>query len=47
MEDCLEKPSIEAVVFRTLQIMTEEYTSNPQSLILYYKKRKSEEKKQK
>jgi hypothetical protein len=32
-------------VLRTLQIMTEEYTSNPQSLVLYYKKRKLEEKK--
>ncbi|MGB7952404.1 MAG: hypothetical protein WCF23_00360 [Candidatus Nitrosopolaris sp.] len=44
-EDCLEKPSIEAVVLRTLQIMTEEYNSNSQSLVLYYKERKSEEEK--
>jgi hypothetical protein len=46
-EDCLEKPSIEAVVLRTLQIMTEQYTSDPQSLVLYYKKRKLAEKKPK
>ena len=39
-EDCLEKPNIDALVLRTLQIMMEEYASNPESLVLYFKKRR-------
>ncbi|HYT44401.1 MAG TPA: hypothetical protein VEP90_18880, partial [Methylomirabilota bacterium] len=39
-EQCLEKPNIEALILRTLKIMVEEYTSNPESLVLYFKKRK-------
>jgi hypothetical protein len=32
-EDCLEKPNIEAPILRALQILMEEYTSNPESII--------------
>jgi hypothetical protein len=39
-EGCLEKPNIDALVLRTLQIMMEEYASNPESLVLYFEKRK-------
>ena len=39
-EQCLEKPNIEALILRTLMIMMEEYASNPESLVLYFKKRK-------
>jgi hypothetical protein len=39
-EGCLEKPEIDALVLRTLQIMMEEYASNPESLVLYFEKRK-------
>jgi len=41
-EDCLEKPNVDALILRTLQIIMEEYTWNPESLVLYFKKRKWE-----
>ena len=39
-QDCLDEPSVEALVLGTLRIIIEEYASNPASVISYYKRRK-------
>ncbi len=39
-QDCLDKPSVEALALRTLRIIIEEHAENPASLISYYKRRK-------
>jgi len=40
-EGILEEPAIEELIELTLQIMIGEYNSNSQSLLDYFKKRKS------
>lgn len=42
-EDVLEEPTIAALLLHTLQIMNKEYGSDPQSLVMYFKKRKAED----
>jgi hypothetical protein len=39
-QDCLDEPSVEALVLGTLRIIIEEYANNPASVISYYKRRK-------
>ena len=36
-------PNIEALLLNTLEIVIKEYSSDPQSLVMYFKKRKSED----
>ena len=40
-EGIIEEPEIEELLELTLKIMIEEYNSNSQSLLEYFKKRKS------
>jgi len=40
-QDCLDEPSVEALVLGTLRIIIEEYANNPASVISYYKRRKT------
>jgi hypothetical protein len=42
-EGVLKEPSIEALLLNTLKIVIKEYSSDPQSLVMYFKKRKSED----
>jgi hypothetical protein len=42
-EGVLKEPNIESLVLNTLQIVIKEYSSDPQSLVKYFKKRKSED----
>ena len=42
-EGVLKEPSIEVLLLNTLKIAIKEYSSDPQSLVMYFKKRKSED----
>jgi hypothetical protein len=42
-EGALKEPTIEALLLNTLDIVIKEYSSDPQSLVMYFKKRKSED----
>jgi len=42
-EGVLKEPNIEALLLNTLEIVIKEYSSDPQSLVMYFKKRKSED----
>jgi hypothetical protein len=42
-EGVLKEPNIEALLLNTLEIVIKEYSSDPQSLVMYLKKRKSED----
>jgi len=42
-EGVLKEPSIEALLLNTLKIVIKEYSSDPQSLVMYFKKRKPED----
>ena len=43
-EECaLKEPTIEALLLNTLEIVIKEYSSDPKSLVMYFKKRKSED----
>lgn len=38
-EKVLKEPTIESLILSTIDILEKEYSSNPSSVIMYYKKR--------